>query len=119
MNILSLRVSTMRGNENLKKNSEVRMERLQVTEEFISEFGDPGRFRKSSIATCFLNELSLAVTQECLRSLNASSSVEDQVNQVRSFQGNAEISAGVKRDLFVAIYLVVPLKHAVRGAIVK
>lgn len=43
MNILSLRVSTMRGNENLKKNSEVRMERLQVSEELLDKFkDDPG-----------------------------------------------------------------------------
>lgn len=43
MNILSLRVSTMRGNENLKKNSEVRMERLRVPEECLAEFvEDPG-----------------------------------------------------------------------------
>lgn len=43
MNILSLRVSTMRGNENLKKNSEVRMERLQVSAELLDKFkDDPG-----------------------------------------------------------------------------
>lgn len=42
MNILSLRVSTMRGNENLKKNSEVRMEKLQVLDDLIAEFDGTG-----------------------------------------------------------------------------
>lgn len=50
---------------------------------------------------------------------NDASTVEDQVNLVRSINSDVSIPDDRKRRLFVAMYLVVPLKHAVRGTIVK
>lgn len=77
------------------------------------------RMSLSSFLPSQLNDCLLPVAKECLQKLNGSPSVEDQVNHIRSVQQNAEITVELKRRLFVAIYLACPLKHAVRGAVVK
>lgn len=62
---------------------------------------------------------SITVGDQYMPLFNDASTVEDQVNLVRSINSDASILDDRKRRLFVAMYLVVPLKHAVRGTIVK
>lgn len=96
------------------------MEMLVIPSEVIQEVEDPGKTIKNVSFLCITSEsTTISASEELFHSLSNSSSVEDQVNLVRSFQLKDGIPGDSKIELFVRLYLLAPLKHAVRGALVK
>uniref|UniRef100_A0A182N8V1 DUF2428 domain-containing protein n=1 Tax=Anopheles dirus TaxID=7168 RepID=A0A182N8V1_9DIPT len=98
MNGLSLRISNVRANENVKKNSEIRMDLFQVP-------------------SAYLNTENAYIDQ-----LNASETIEGQVKVLKeysSFVVGLEDSLKIHVQTLANLFMEAPLKHAVRNTIAR
>uniref|UniRef100_A0A182QIG1 tRNA (32-2'-O)-methyltransferase regulator THADA n=1 Tax=Anopheles farauti TaxID=69004 RepID=A0A182QIG1_9DIPT len=98
MNGLSLRISNVRANENVKKNSEIRMDLFQVP-------------------SAYLNTENAYLGQ-----LNASETIEGQVKVLKeytSFVVGLEDSLKIHVQTLANLFMEAPLKHAVRNTIAR
>ncbi|XP_049279352.1 thyroid adenoma-associated protein homolog [Anopheles funestus] len=98
MNGLSLRISNVRANENVKKNSEIRMDLFQVPSVF------------------------LTADNTYLDQLNSSESIEGQVKVLKeysSFVVGLEDSLKLHVQTLANLFMEAPLKHAVRNTIAR
>lgn len=98
MNGLSLRISNVRANENIKKNSEIRMDLFQVPSTFLNA------------DNAYLNQL------------NKSASIEEQVKVLKeysSFVVGLEDSFKSNVQTLANLFMEAPLKHAVRNTIAR
>ncbi|XP_052893277.1 thyroid adenoma-associated protein homolog [Anopheles moucheti] len=98
MNGLSLRISNVRANENLKKNSEIRMDLFQVPSVY------------------------LTADNSYLDQLNSSETIEGQVKVLKeysSFVVGLEDSLKLHVQTLANLFMDAPLKHAVRNTIAR
>nr|XP_040234984.2 thyroid adenoma-associated protein homolog [Anopheles coluzzii] len=98
MNGLSLRISNVRANENVKKNSEIRMDLFQVPSVY------------------------LTTDNSYLSQLNSSETIEGQVKVLKeysSFVVGLEDSLKLHVQTLANLFMEAPLKHAVRNTIAR